>query len=552
MSNNSDIGWLDKSKVDATLRNLKDRKRVRRRTTDTPSEASDAPEEFVDLFGVSKPTPIQTQRSQSPSYIKPADPVPEQTTEQRVPATPAASTPPTVQPAATSPATPTIPAVTTAPATPETPAAATTPTTPVAPTASTVPTTETPARRQTTAPTSTLVATQETTTIPDALPESTPPQSVTTSASNQRPAQQLTATVETTPIVAHEPDDGPTAAEDLSDRFKDAFDVLRASDPSHPTPRTDTAEIRPLSPSQPAAEPEDLALEHTTSSAPAQDLSLQSAGRDQTARAPSSDDLQLHDVAPSASFTPKPTDDVDSDDDDDAVSLPAHDLDLSIQTTASPIDAFEQTTETPVASDEIVFDVEDFTDEQSTSQRLTAQYLDEMQLTSGTARSDADTDEQTSGDHTTPEHAFVPKIHSQILKTVRLRNAPDPTDSETLYRWFQEIHNWIKNTETSATQFLVADHAGLSLLDTGIDESTVARAVAIRRSMAELHDGGDANTSGYTVFRNQEDKYMNLVWAPSEHGTITVGILSDHVYPDARLATLEEKLVRGINTLPFV
>lgn len=544
MSNNSDIGWLDKSKVDATLRNLKGHKRSRRRSTDQgAAEKGEQPEDFVDLFGVARPSPGQSTARENQSYVATPEPTPDNTTAS---AEQAALPEPAHSPASSQTAT----------------------------------TTDAQTTRRPTTPTAKLGITHdipEEYTDPSAEARLTPgahPQAqAATPQTEQRPSSKLTATLETTPVAANEPDEHSAPSPDLSERFKDAFDVLRTSDTTHPAHRTVTAEITPTFSDHQVSDHDALSLAHTAehTAYDPQDLSLESTGPDNAPRSAAPDDLQLYDSEPFSSHTPqKQTHEHGAGthfDDDDALSLPAHDLDLSIQTSSSTLGEFPPATDAPQHGADLVFAADEFSDEQSAAQNLATkslatQHLEDMLLPHVEPSSDTvgatqigdpqPMEHQSDDDYARPEHAFVPKIHSQILKTVRLRNAPDPKDFQTLYLWLQEVHTWIKNTETSSTRFLVADHAGLSLLDTDIDDDTVARAVAIRRSMAELHEGGEPNASGFTVFRHQEDAYMNLVWAPSDHGIVTVGILSDHVYPDARLATLEEKLVRGIDTLPFI
>lgn len=563
MSNNSDIGWLDKSKVDATLRKLKERKHPRRRSADKATSSQDEQhEEFVDLFGAPQPTPETPKSSENQSYVI----APESVADNPAPAPHHDAT--VAAPAAR----PDTAQTTSSTASEQTVAA------------------EEPAPRRSTTPTAKLgitpdipdeytdpVAEAQLTPTPHASARPTtqeaPPQPDST-----RPPNQLTATLETTPVSAYELGEETEPSEDLSERFKDAFDVLRTSDPSHPSHRTVTAEIRPSLHDHELRSHDELSIPQppAPSRDRSQDLSLQSTGADNTPQASRADDLQLHAAEPSTPFQQQRT----PFDDDDALSLPAHDLDLSIKTRPTAASAFEPTLPTEQPSEDLVFEAGDFHDDLTTGPNLATQnpetknlatkHLEDMLLPE-VEQHDIEPPSKTTSDvtqlgdtqpierptddaqdYTRPEHAFVPKIHSQILKTVRLRNAPDPSDFETLYLWLQAVHTWIKSTETSATKFLVADHAGLSLLETDIDDDTVARAVATRRSMVELNHAVDQNDSGFTVFRQKEDAYMNLVWAPSDHGIITVGILSDHVYPDDRLSTLEEKLVRGIDTLPFI
>lgn len=515
MSKN-DIGWIDKNEVSDAVRALKDRQRKRRRRG--PSQQSETNEDgtYVDLLGETKASPFATPTAPEESGFieRPA-------TQEPAPATPRA-TPPPAQPAA-----------------------------------------------RTTTPTEKIISSPQILDEVDdagpAIPGSRPAQDSTRDRQHTAPVQQrVTATLETTPTSAEEPE------QDLDLRFKDALDVLRSADPSHPQERQPK---EPQPPTQiPASTlhdaPDELRLTDTIETerveAPAEDLQL-GADTAQTPTQPTSDDHALELQAPP--IEPQTPDALH--DDQDALSLPAHDLDLSLRASNS-LPTQEDQSDTRDLSDDLVFESDDFQDEDDTqgdislpevdvdtddpvetadpSLDLSASALEDLLPQPNEGKEPTVPGRQTP---TTPEHAYVPKIHSQILRTVRLKNAPNPEDSASLHAWFKALHTWITNAEASATQFFVADQAGLPLLDTDVPENTVAVAVATRQSMSDLQTQNVQTGSGYTVFRHNEDRYMNLIWAPSQHGIITLGMISDHVYPDERLASFEGKLLRAIDRLPF-
>lgn len=529
----SDIGWIDKDQISDTLRTLKRRQRPRR--SNEPSAEDDT---YVDLLGQTQSTAPDASTDDTESLLLP------DTAQTSTAQTSTAQPQPTVP--RTAPTPPAAPA--------RTPVQHVASTTPTPPPAAAAPSSSTPARSTT--PTAKLVTTPNA--LEDEPAQSTPSSGEpvipgtrpSTDAPSQSPAQpRQTTTLETTPTRAQEADDA-----DLSARFQDAFDVLRSADQHRLQDRHPTAEITPTSPAHRSSD-DDLSLDAPTlpaaadAAASSSDLTLAHRETAPHAAAPArSEDLTLRDTS-----TPATSADTSARaHDDDALSLPGHDLDLSIHTSSPRVPSYDDGQDTQDLSGDLVFESEDFVDEQSNHK---TQEID-APLHIPDPEDDPHVHESTGQEpHADappkPEHAFVPKIHSQILKTVRLRTAPDPAQHESVYAWFKALHAWIQNAEAPATQFLVADHAGLSLLDTGVDPHTVAVAVATRKSMGDLREGDQKNAAGYTVFRHTSDCYMNLVWAPSPHGMLTLGIISDHVYPDERLAAFEEKLIRGLETLPF-
>lgn len=507
-----DIGWIDKDKISDTLRSLKDRQRTRRPRT-SPSESGEQ-DTYIDLLGEQKPTALASPADEPDSGLLLPDPH-----------TSTASIPDKFAPSA-APET----------STPDTGGRSNTPTAKLVTTPNT--------SDEYTQPNEQDIPPRGEPRIPGARPiQSHAP------ASTAYPRD--TTTLETTPTRAQEPDQP-----DLALRFQDALDVLRSADEHRLQDRFPTAEIHPtqetsgdLSLNAPEPSP-------VQSQARIPDLALRATGEDNTATPKADEDLHL--VATDAA-SPAPTTNHDAfEEDDEPFSLPAHDLDLSIHPSAPRVSTYDDSPDTQDLSDVLVFESEDFADDASSTAdstfSATLQIPDPNQEPVAPSDTRIPTDGNPTGPGATdvPEHTYVPKIHSQILKTVRLRTAPDPAHSDTLYEWFQALHTWIQNTEAPSTQFLVADRSGLSLLDTGVDEYTVAIAATTRKSISDLKDSNHKNSSGTSVVRHANDRYLNLIWAPSPHGIITLGMVSDEIYPDERLASFEEKLVRAIASMPFI
>lgn len=521
MSKN-DIGWIDKNKVSDAVHTLKERQRSRRRRRGPSPKESGDESQYVDLFGETQRSPLhQAEAPQEDGFI------------------PSPSAPPTRAHSA--------------------------PQKPPAPAPTSTGHAET---QRTTTPTEKIISSPSILDEADAPEPTIPGARPTASRKATAPVQsRLTATLETTPTTAQEPDQEP----DLN--FQDALDVLRSGDPSHPQERPAEDRLPTADLPMPTLRGEDDDALRLTDTIETEQLSPQEAMADlqlqmtdEEHSAPTQDDdapLTLKDTSlPQESARPQ------LDDEDDALSLPAHDLDLSLRTNRS-LTITEDHSDTRDLSDDLVFESDDFQDEESADQEeialpdvnvdtddapqedgdvalpLSASALEDL------ARGEADAPAPGRKTPAAPEHPYVPQIHSQILRTVRLKNAPNPEDSETVHAWFQALYDWIQNAEAPATQFFVADQAGLPLLHTGVDEHTTAVAVATRKSMSDLQKHNVQTGSGYTVFRHNDDRYMNLIWAPSQHGIITLGMISDHVYPDERLASFEGRLLRAIERLPF-
>lgn len=540
-----DIGWIDKDKMDDTLRSLKERQRKRR--TRTPQSTASEEETYTNLLGEEKASglPSANKEAQESSLLLPESAhAPETAAQPAAAASTAAGTQQRDAARSTAPSAITQPIR--PPAAPETPASTGTSERSTTPTAKLVTTPN--VSEEYTDPAQQNLEPRGEPRIPGTRPAATHTAAYTTH-------QRDTATLETTPTRAQEPDDS-----DLALRFQDAFDVLRSADSHRPQDRYPTHEITPT--------PEhagDLELGDNTPSKPSKapagaDLALQSTGDDNQAAPRAFEDLQLE---ATDTFSDLPTSAPSAvDEDDEPFSLPAHDLDLSLQTSAQRVPAMDDTPDTQDLSDVLVFESEDFADDHSAStdtqptaplhiQDLGEQTSIAPEATVATTSPSADPAQELTFEQT-PEHPYVPKIHSQILKTVRLRTAPDPAQSDTLYQWLQAFHTWIQNAESPSTQFLVADASGLSLLETGADPHSVALAAATRQTVSEQKPLHEQNAAGFTAVAHEGDRYMNLVWSPSQHGTITLGIISDQAYPGDRLAGFQEKLSRAIASMPFI
>ncbi len=144
-----------------------------------------------------------------------------------------------------------------------------------------------------------------------------------------------------------------------------------------------------------------------------------------------------------------------------------------------------------------------------------------------------------------------PMIYSQVLRTIKMRAAPSPRDYDTVMNWIEGVNKWVKSINVDATDFFVGDDAGLPLLNTGVEPQIVAVAIALRKSLHDVHELHDKQSTQYTAFRHDNDRYINLVWANSKYGVITLGLISANVSPDVQLESLQEKLHEALNTLPF-
>lgn len=144
-----------------------------------------------------------------------------------------------------------------------------------------------------------------------------------------------------------------------------------------------------------------------------------------------------------------------------------------------------------------------------------------------------------------------PKIEEGLLASLRFKNSPPPKDYPSVLYWLEALAAWCMDAGLVDGLF-VADESGLGLINTTISEGEIAVAVAMRQSMATLHRLHNEEAPGFTAFRHGAKQYMNLLWTPTNHGVLTVGILSEAPQHDERLTLLLERLIRAVETLPLV
>lgn len=147
--------------------------------------------------------------------------------------------------------------------------------------------------------------------------------------------------------------------------------------------------------------------------------------------------------------------------------------------------------------------------------------------------------------------ASAPKIVPQLLGTLRWRQLPAFDGFSSLLEWLQGVADWVVTIEPD-TEVFVADESGLGLIRTAVSDDVIAISVAMRQSMAILHRLHDESAPGFTVFRHDSNRYMNMLWIPSPHGVVTLGILSRETYPDDRLEALLQHFNKALAGLPFI
>lgn len=150
-----------------------------------------------------------------------------------------------------------------------------------------------------------------------------------------------------------------------------------------------------------------------------------------------------------------------------------------------------------------------------------------------------------------PSVASPPAAAAQPTESSAVwRDAPLPSASVSVLSWLEQMRLWSESIEPDSL-FFVADEGGLPLMTTGVSTTEIAVAVAMRQSIASLQALNHEEAPGFTVYRDSSGRYAHLLWAPSDYGIITVGVLSVHVQEDARLAVFSERLVAALKNLPL-
>lgn len=493
----SNIGWIDREKMKTALAALRSSKRSPKRTRKTSTPAED----FVDLFGVQRQDPIAAPDAESTSFVHAPKPTPTDAATQASAskAVPKDAAPELDQPPFDAPA-------------------KTTQNEAISPAKRT----DNPWIRPVQAPTTSTSYRPTTSThvVSETVKATDDTARVEREASATRAflqAGQSSPSASKRPTEDRDAEHAPFGPQ--SHPFGETFAILR-SGPTTPLPRL-----------------------------PEQELGYESAIP------------ELGRSAPARVSHEAPEHEQEEEDEHLSISLPPDELDLSLRDSLISRAAIQPISETMDLSDELTFDEDDFDDLPASEEPDTLEpaVSEESHPPVALAFEHADAPADPHPPYTPPTLPKAPEAPATPAPTptpapreaLPWDEAPRPHGARSSLEWLGHLRDWIAS-HSENTALFVGDESGLSLLETSVSDDVIAISVALRQAMANLHKLHNENAPGFTALRHDQQRYLNMLWAPSDHGVISVGIISDEVFPDARLSALSAQLTEAIEQLPLI
>lgn len=146
-----------------------------------------------------------------------------------------------------------------------------------------------------------------------------------------------------------------------------------------------------------------------------------------------------------------------------------------------------------------------------------------------------------------------PRIATDLLAAIRWRPMPAPDQSETVLDWLHAVCAWLQDQGDILGAF-AADEAGLAITPSHIPSEAIALGVAMRQTMQRVHEvhGTQDDATSHSIYRQTTRRYMHLAWTSSDHGVITIGVLTEKPLVEGQMDMLSRLLATAVTTRPFV
>ena len=119
-------------------------------------------------------------------------------------------------------------------------------------------------------------------------------------------------------------------------------------------------------------------------------------------------------------------------------------------------------------------------------------------------------------------------------------DVPAPDRFSTTLAWLRALAEWTQSSDPTS-RFFVADEDGLGLLSRGIDDDTLALAVATRDAIVRARQVREERLRGSLSYSLADGAFCHLLWHRSEHGLITAGIVTQDALPVATVSALQSE-----------